>query len=53
MKLYLSSYKFGNDTDKFKELMLLNNNKLGYIPNALDFTGADPVRTKQGIKKRK
>ncbi|MGV8086713.1 MAG: Type 1 glutamine amidotransferase-like domain-containing protein [Candidatus Woesearchaeota archaeon] len=51
MKLYLSSYKFGNHTDEFKKLMPKNNNKMGYIPNALDFTGADPIRKEQGIKK--
>jgi dipeptidase E len=51
MKLYLSSYKLGNEIDRFQELMPKDNKQLGYIPNALDFTGADPVRKEQGIKK--
>jgi dipeptidase E len=51
MKLYLSSYKLGNEVDRLKELMPKNNKKMGYIPNALDFTGADPVRKEQGIRK--
>jgi dipeptidase E len=51
MKLYLSSYKIGNEVEKFKELMQKANNKIGYIPNALDFPGADPIRKAEGIKK--
>jgi len=37
MKFYLSSYKLGNETDKLKELIPLNN-KTAYISNALDFS---------------
>lgn len=35
MKLYLSSYKLGNEVEKLKALVP-KNNKTGYIPNALD-----------------
>ncbi|KKU78580.1 MAG: hypothetical protein UY04_C0033G0016 [Parcubacteria group bacterium GW2011_GWA2_47_7] len=42
MKFYLSSYELGNETNKLKKLVL--KGKIGYIPNALDFTGADPER---------
>jgi dipeptidase E len=51
MKFYLSSYKLGNKVEKLKKLMPVSNKKLGYIPNALDFSSADPERKKQGIKK--
>jgi len=42
MKFYLSSYELGNETDKLKQLV--PKGKIGYIPNARDFTGADPER---------
>jgi len=42
MKYYLSSYELGNETDKLKALV--PRGKIGYIPNARDFTGADPER---------
>jgi len=42
MKFYLSSYELGNETKKLKRLV--PNGKIGYIPNARDFTGADPER---------
>lgn len=35
MKLYLSSYKLGNDIELLKE-WVKNNNKMLVIPNALD-----------------
>lgn len=35
MKLYLSSYKLGDEPQKFRELFSSNIN-VGYIPNALD-----------------
>lgn len=44
MKYYLSSYKLGNETEKLKELIKHTSGKFGYIPNALDFVGADPKR---------
>ncbi len=50
MKFYLSSYKLGEKVDKLKEMMPTGK-KLGYIPNALDFSGADPARREQSIKK--
>lgn len=42
MKFYLSSYEIGNETEKLKNLV--SNGRIGYIPNARDFTGADPDR---------
>lgn len=51
MKFYLSSYKLGNETAKLKELVPANNRKIGYIPNALDFSGANPEKRKSHIEK--
>ncbi|MDO8659639.1 MAG: Type 1 glutamine amidotransferase-like domain-containing protein [Candidatus Parcubacteria bacterium] len=42
MKYYLSSYEIGNETEKLKKLV--PKGRIGYIPNARDFTGADPER---------
>lgn len=42
MKFYLSSYELGKETEKLKSL--IPNNKIGYIPNARDFTGHDLER---------
>ncbi|OGI58131.1 hypothetical protein A3C60_01275 [Candidatus Nomurabacteria bacterium RIFCSPHIGHO2_02_FULL_37_45] len=42
MKFYLSSYELGNETEKLTKLV--PKGKIGYVPNARDFTGADPVR---------
>ncbi len=42
MKYYLSSYELGNETEKLKTLA--PKGKISYIPNARDFTGADPER---------
>lgn len=42
MKFYLSSYELGNETEKLKKL--IPKGKIGYIPNARDFTGADLER---------
>jgi len=41
MKFYLSSYKFGNETEKLKA-MLPAGSRIGHINNSRDFTGADP-----------
>jgi dipeptidase E len=49
MKFYLSSYKIGNETEKLKKLVL--KGKIGYIPNALDFSWADPKRRNKHIEK--
>ncbi len=49
MKFYLSSYKIGNQPDKLLALFS-DNKKVGYIPNALDFTGADPERRMRHIE---
>ena len=50
MKFYLSSYKLGDNPEKLSALFS-NNRSVGYIPNALDFTWADPQRRKEHIKK--
>ncbi len=44
MKYYLSSYKLGNETAKLKEMLKRTSGKFLYIPNALDYTSADPER---------
>jgi dipeptidase E len=42
MKFYLSSYEIGNEAEKLRQLT--PKGKIGYIPNARDFSGADPER---------
>lgn len=49
MKFYLSSYQFGDKTEELRRLV--PNHKIGYIPNALDFSSADPVRRKKHVEK--
>ncbi len=49
MKFYLSSYELGNETEKLRQLV--PNNRIGYIPNARDFSGADPERRAERNKK--
>ena len=39
----LSSYELGEETDQLRKMVPVNK-RLGYIFNALDFTGADPDR---------
>ncbi len=43
MKLYLSSYRLGDEPYKFSA-MFTAGAKVGYVPNALDFSNADPER---------
>ena len=43
MKFYLSSYKFGNDVERLRE-MLPEGSRIGHINNARDFTWADTER---------
>lgn len=43
MKYYLSSFEIGSKQEDLKRL--IPNGKVGYIPNARDFTGADPMRS--------
>jgi dipeptidase E len=45
MKLYLSSYKTGDNPQKLANLF--TNTKVGYIPNALDFLQDKPERIQQ------
>jgi dipeptidase E len=42
MKLYLSSYKLGDQTETLKGWMSSGEKKVGYTPNAFDFTGMPP-----------
>lgn len=49
MMYYLSSYKLGRELDALKGLINKTSGVFGYIPNALDFTDADPVRRKRHI----
>jgi dipeptidase E len=46
MKYYLSSFKIGNSAAELKKMISKANNRVGCIPNARDFTGADPERKK-------
>ncbi|KHO48196.1 MAG: hypothetical protein QT00_C0001G0210 [archaeon GW2011_AR5] len=43
MKFYLSSYKLGNKSQQLARLMP-NNKRIGYIPNACDYTKVDTKR---------
>ncbi len=45
MKFYLSSYKIGNEVETLRKL--LGGKNVGYIPNACDFSKADPVIYKE------
>jgi len=38
MKFYLSSYKIGDESEKLVKLVLTENRRAAYIPNALDFS---------------
>jgi len=49
MKLYLSSYKFGNDTKYLKDWISKNNNKILLIFNALDAKGEEKTRNNVDI----
>ena len=42
MKLYLSSYKIGNEADRLKRLV--PKGKIGYVANALDFANVNRER---------
>ncbi len=44
MKLYLSSYKLGEQTELLKQWLAPTQKRVGYIPNAFDFTNwRDPA----------
>lgn len=49
MKLYLSSYGLGNEIEKLKTM--IPKGKIGYIPNALDFSNADVERRERHIER--
>jgi len=49
MKLYLSSYKIGTEENYLISHIKEVGASLGYIPNALDFTNADPEKRKEHI----
>ncbi len=48
MNFYLSSYKLGGETERLKRL--IPKNRIGYVPNALDFKGADRVRIQSHVE---
>lgn len=48
MKFYLSSFGLGKHSAELKKL--IENNKIGYIPNAGDFSTSDPVRREKWEK---
>lgn len=50
MKLYLSSYKVGDQPERLGNLFS-DNKSVGYIPNALDFTKADAERRRIHVEK--
>jgi dipeptidase E len=50
MHFYLSSYKLGNETARLQELLKKTSGLIGYIPNSLDFTYADPIKRQENIK---
>lgn len=39
MKLYLSSYKLGDETETLQQWLVSTQKRVGYVPNAFDFTG--------------
>ncbi len=48
MKFYLSSFKLGNQAHRLTEMVRAGT--IGYIPNATDFSTADPERVSQHMK---
>lgn len=51
MKFYLSSYRLGSELNSLRELVRATTGPFGYVPNALDFTDADPKRKQQHIER--
>lgn len=49
VNFYLSSFRIGDATDQLKAWAPRDGRKIGYVPNALDFTTADPERRRAGI----
>ncbi len=49
MKFYLSSYKIGNKGDILARMISDTKKSIGYIPNARDFTKADPTRRAEAM----
>lgn len=48
MKFYLSSHKIGNEPERLKRMFSLNK-RVGYIPNALDYTKVDVERRSKHV----
>lgn len=42
MKIYLSSYKLGDETETLKKWLASTQKRVGYVPNAFDFTSMPP-----------
>ncbi len=51
MNFFLSSDKLSNETDRLRSLLPKNGRRVGYVPNAMDFTGVDAGRLKEEIAK--
>lgn len=50
MKLYLSSFRVGDETETLKSWLEGTAKKVGYIPNAVDFTTMPPANRVKNIK---
>lgn len=50
MKFYLSSYKIGNEAERLKRMFSVNK-RVGYVPNATDYTNLDLERQDRHIKR--
>ncbi|MFT7615525.1 MAG: dipeptidase E [Candidatus Woesearchaeota archaeon] len=51
MKFYLSSYGIGDEAEKLRTLLPADKRKIGYIPNALDFSDVDVDSCQEHINK--
>ncbi len=50
MKLYLSSYKLGKELTKLQTLINETEGAFGYVPNSLDYIGAESERREESIR---
>lgn len=49
MNFYISSFRVGDAVDVLRSFAPRDGRKVGFIPNAVDFTGHDPERRRSGI----
>ena len=52
MKYYLSSHGFGNCSDRLFGLLPESNKTIGYVPNAMDFSGADSEQRATSVREQ-